>query len=381
MAEIPKIVRERLKAASPGSVHPDADVLTAYSERCLPERERAGVLDHLSRCAQCREIVALALPASEPIQHVPPPKTSWLAWPAFRWGFASAGLAVIALFVVVQHQRSHVPTMALKTAVPAMEAKTEPTVNPAQDKAQSERKAKLAPAQTHGDKRDEMFVSPAKDVPASAANSLDSSKQLVISRNSLAHGPLQSNQLQQQNAFALAKQVPTNEARSPNSPASISGGAAAAAPAPIAVDQLQSPPINPAAQDSNLAWNNQSQSQLQAQRGQAESEVEKAKEPALLGPAPKTAVDSDRLGAQLRATRAVAANAPRWTINSSGGLQRSYDQGVTWQDVSVNQPALATGAAIQLYAATERAKVANAPPSAKPVTAKKDQSSPVFRTV
>jgi hypothetical protein len=266
--------------------------------------------------------------------------------------------------------------MALKTAAPAMEAKTEATVNPAQDKAQSEGKAKLATAQTRSDKRDEMFVSPAKDVPASAANSLDSSKQLVISRNTLAHGPLQSNQLQQQNAFALAKQVPTNEARTSNSPASISGGAAAAAPAPIAVDQ-----INPAAQDSNLAWNSQSQAQLQAQRGQAESEVEKAKEPALLGPAPKTAVDSDRLGAQLRATRAVAANAPRWTINSSGGLQRSYDQGVTWQDVNVNQPALATGAAIQLYAATERAKVANAPPSAKPVTAKKDQSSPVFRTV
>lgn len=374
MSEIPKIVRERLKAASPASVHPDADLLTAYSERALPDRERASVLDHLSRCADCREIVALALPATEPAHVLPRPSRSWLAWPAFRWGFAAAGLAVVALFAFIQYQRHNQPTMAMKTVAPAMEAKTEPTVNPADDQSQYEEKAKAAATQPLSDKRDQMVVSAAKDAPASAATLPDTRKQFVVSRNSLAHGPLQSNQWQQQNAFA--KQALANETRTSNSSPAISGGAPvpapAAAPQTVAV-QAQSSAIETTAQDSNL--NNQSLSQLQPQGGQAESDVEKAK-PAILGPASKTVVDSDGIATQLRATRAVAGNTPRWTINSAGGLQRSYDQGVTWQDVNVNKPALAAGAAVQLYSATERAKVVNAP-----VANKKEQPSPVFRTV
>src|SRR5258708_15821590 len=62
MEQLPNIVRERLKV--PASVgHPDADVLTAFAEQSLAERERAGVLLHLSRCADCRDVLALAVPS------------------------------------------------------------------------------------------------------------------------------------------------------------------------------------------------------------------------------------------------------------------------------------------------------------------------------
>src|ERR1700757_4605453 len=110
MTEIPKIVRERLKAGSASIAHPDADVLTAFSERSLPERERGSVLEHLSACVECREVVALASPANEAV-HAPPKAGSraWRAWPAFRWGFASAGLAAIAVFGFVQYQRHNRP--------------------------------------------------------------------------------------------------------------------------------------------------------------------------------------------------------------------------------------------------------------------------------
>ena len=71
MADVPKIVRERLRVAKPVTAeHPDPDVLTAFAESSLLQRERADVLEHLSRCGECREILVLALPASEPVQVV-----------------------------------------------------------------------------------------------------------------------------------------------------------------------------------------------------------------------------------------------------------------------------------------------------------------------
>ncbi|MFZ3212608.1 MAG: zf-HC2 domain-containing protein, partial [Terriglobales bacterium] len=66
MAEVPRIVRERLRSQMATGEHPDANLLSAFSERRLSEQERAQVLDHLSRCAECREVVALtALPQVE----------------------------------------------------------------------------------------------------------------------------------------------------------------------------------------------------------------------------------------------------------------------------------------------------------------------------
>jgi hypothetical protein len=71
MTEVPKIVYDRLRAAQslpyglPEQTHPDADLLTAFTERSLSATERDGMLHHLAICVDCREIVALALPAAE----------------------------------------------------------------------------------------------------------------------------------------------------------------------------------------------------------------------------------------------------------------------------------------------------------------------------
>src|SRR5271167_2342785 len=60
MAEVSKIVSERLRRQAAAGEHPDANLLSAFSERALTEQEREQVLDHLSRCAECREVVALS---------------------------------------------------------------------------------------------------------------------------------------------------------------------------------------------------------------------------------------------------------------------------------------------------------------------------------
>src|SRR5258706_7358466 len=65
MTEVPKIVYDRLRAAVPERAHPDADLLAAFAEQALSTTERDGVLQHLAHCGDCREVVALALPAAD----------------------------------------------------------------------------------------------------------------------------------------------------------------------------------------------------------------------------------------------------------------------------------------------------------------------------
>lgn len=103
MTQLPKIVTTRL-AALHNSEHPDADLLTAFAEQTLADRERDGVLNHLSGCAQCRQVLALALPegTSESISAALPGRATWLRIPALRWAALAACLAVVAGTVVLQ---------------------------------------------------------------------------------------------------------------------------------------------------------------------------------------------------------------------------------------------------------------------------------------
>jgi len=105
MSEIPKIVRQRLQQADDASVpHPDANVLTAFAESSLLPAERTSVLDHLSNCAECREVLAFALPAMEAGQAVlPVPRRSRLSWPTLRWAFVSAGIVALSVFGFLEY--------------------------------------------------------------------------------------------------------------------------------------------------------------------------------------------------------------------------------------------------------------------------------------
>jgi hypothetical protein len=138
MQSVPKIVRERLKTATPTVNHPDADLLTAFAEHSLPGLERDIVLEHLARCGDCRDVVALALPASEPVQAVVSPSSSpssgWLTWPALRWAFVAAGVIAIASFGILQYRKStHSTMMADRAAAPqasTTEARNQPLPMP-----------------------------------------------------------------------------------------------------------------------------------------------------------------------------------------------------------------------------------------------------------
>src|ERR1700686_2506372 len=109
MPPLPKIVRQRLRGPTSASVpHPDADLLTAFAEKSLQDPERAHVTDHLARCGDCREILALALPVIEDTTTagVRPATVSRTGW-FLRWGVVAAGITLAASVGVGQLRQRH----------------------------------------------------------------------------------------------------------------------------------------------------------------------------------------------------------------------------------------------------------------------------------
>jgi Putative zinc-finger len=131
MTEVPKIVYDRLHAGLPKGAHPEADLLTAFAEQSLSATERDAVLEHMARCGDCREIVALALPVitdvatpiaanstEEVAVSVSPlsapasrkPTFTW-AWPQLRWAALAAGVAVAASVLLLHPGKVNHPNL------------------------------------------------------------------------------------------------------------------------------------------------------------------------------------------------------------------------------------------------------------------------------
>jgi hypothetical protein len=92
-------------------LHPDADQLSAFIEQALPAHERDGVLAHLAVCAECRGVVALALP-EVPVPAFEPRKSSigksWFS----NWMVvlpAATAVAALAAFIFFVHRESPAP--------------------------------------------------------------------------------------------------------------------------------------------------------------------------------------------------------------------------------------------------------------------------------
>jgi len=384
MQNVPKIVQERLRVASPPEVHhPDPDVLTAFSERTLPKLERANVLDHLSRCSECREIVALALPASEILEPVHRKSYgAWLAWPTFRWAFISAALAAFAVLGVLGYQKHSHATLAYQPpSIPMTEARNEsPSAQAARDQLQASKKQ--AAQFVASDRSDVKPAEPKTDRETSPGSpTADLAKQTVAPAFSrtLPHGPRQMNQWQQLNnnlAQAPAPRPPMNfpaAGRQP-APAQDTEAQAAAVSETVQVDgQPQSADDAQSASGGQLMVNSQPLPPQSPQSGSAETEVSRAKS-ALEGAPPKVVSPYDSPQLEARSFKARIANGPNWTI-TSGRLQRSFDQGVTWQDVNVTPTPGATSG--MKVAALSGAKAKDSLKADK----KEQPASPVFRTV
>ena len=134
MQDVPKIVLKRLQETSAAGNHPDADLLTAFAEQSLAEPERARVMDHLARCSDCREVLALSVPAMELVAvaasaraaSTTPARSRWFAWPVLRWGVAAVGIVAIASIGIVQYRQWH----RNDNLVSSLASHSEPTAAP-----------------------------------------------------------------------------------------------------------------------------------------------------------------------------------------------------------------------------------------------------------
>ena len=383
MQNLPKIVRDRMTTAPPVTHHPDADVLTAFAEKSLSALERDSVLEHLGHCRECRDVVALALPEIDTQTVVARPRTAWLSWPVMRWGLAAAGIVVVASVGILRYQQNQQMSLASKQAanleVATSVGPTQPitNANPTHTEMQEEAKDKAFP-KAQGDatgQPETRMIAPKDNVPQ-APNRVYSNRGSVagvvggaISNSGARFGPSPSanwqnnaqlqNDVQSQQKKLAMPQVRTPMPAPQRSPTNDQGASMAS--------NMRSPAPNPeaAAQDAAVATYSQDTLQAKAAPPSAPLDYSRAKEPVLGAenavpqpsePGPETQdLPVERAGSlngrnftQLAALVAM----PRWTISPTGSLQRTLDQGKTWQDVDVraNMVPSASGASLALSA-------------------------------
>ncbi len=122
MEQLPKIVQRRLRVNPKPGVHPDPDLLTAFAEKSLHDRERSQVLQHLTECADCRDVLSLAMPEAEPLPFPEPKTSSWLSWPVLRWGALAACVVVVGAAVTLHYGPQNSAETLIAKKVPAAQA-------------------------------------------------------------------------------------------------------------------------------------------------------------------------------------------------------------------------------------------------------------------
>jgi hypothetical protein len=359
MQPLPKIVSARLQSA-PRSNHPDADVLTAFAEQSLPHSERALVMEHLSRCGGCREMLALALPGMEEAAAPAVVRRPWftlpgLSMPMLRWGAVAAALIVVASIGVIRY-RQDTPknTIALfnpppgatlhtsESALSSSEARTKATLalsgasKPSPTVAPLARGSSMARAATSG--RNETGLHALTSLPMAQGGP-------VLARPFAAPG---ANALK-----SLPKQSAAQEsflAQAPNPPAPVPAQTEAVEVASATVPAQQS---QAESQQSLLSQQSESQSDQLSSDQSVENRavVGKAKAATTAQTVAGLAGSSSAMG-QI----SPVASAPRWMITPAGGLQRSYDQGKTWQDIPIAAASQPAATALQAEAAASSAQ-------------------------
>lgn len=496
MQNLPNIVRDRLKVVTPAS-HPDADTLTAFFERVLPEAERDVVVQHLAQCGECRAVVALALPETTGVQPVLGSAGSrWLAWPTLRWASVAVGIVIISVGVF---EYKHGDIASAPMAYNASPQKR-------QEAAKSTHKVPVVTTPEPAQERESTgaaFVArnEAKSLVPAPENAPPSTSRMKQFHGSgygaSVGGPLSSNQIaqwQQQNtnqnqaaaptpAFAnatpgaaqavastpppalntqLAKNQPTlsgignglavDKAKLPVPPPSPtsglgrqSGQAVAdnlgpqAAPGQISgyvVDpsgavvsnarititpsqaggnatavtnsqgawliaglpsgsyraQAEAPGFKTSVLDLNYDASQPSMFSFTLSPGDVSETVEVSSAQLQLQTEGKQVGQSEMKPAENSSQARVLnmeqlaslspARPPRWSISAAGGLQRSFDQGNTWQDVNVSSgPIVSDRRDLDISAEAQSAKDTKAARAKGKSAGKKEASSPVFRAV
>jgi hypothetical protein len=351
MTEVPKIVHDRLRAAAldqglPATNaaepnHPDPDLLTAFAEQSLSLAERDGVLEHLVLCADCRDTVALALPAENvvaipispesdamqaPAPHpAKPAPRRVFAWPSLRWAALAAGVVVVGSVFLLRPgklNQSNQPSATERIA----STKLPP---PAATSSTNDHGA----VAWNSDEANVITVTPqskkAPDPRFTVRQSLaphQAEHTMLLARNNKSpRQPGGLANLPGSTALALDDSAGTTEVSAASELASSSANPALMANSDAPAIEKAKPAAPGTTQMNELAPSDADQ----------QKETDSALAPALRARARAAAAKLEIAASQKSATdfaqHDVAQNNFAWTINS-GVLRRSQDSGQTWQD-------------------------------------------------
>ena len=294
MAEVPKIVRQRMVANAQPGPHPDPDLLAAFSERSLSDRDRNLVLAHLAQCAECREVVVLSTPLSEAVPQPSATRTLGLGWPALRWGALAACAALVVAAVSLRPPRlARTPQVAYSNAVPVSHS------------------------------------------PAPSAASLEKDRVAMGNETRIVRPKSRQGVVSPRGPAMMAKISPpsTADKSAPPVPEMQLANKATALPAapPVQANEqvevtAEAAPVQTGASEAMLGKAKEAQGNidlsLEKERA-AKSEV---------APAVADAFPARRL-------------TPRWTLSADGTLERSLDAGKTWKTIPVATDATLTAVA------------------------------------
>jgi len=334
MRGLPKIVLERLKGKPISNQlnrqsaienrqfpHPDANLLAAFAERTLTVRERKEVLNHLAQCAECRDLLTLALPreveAAAPARS--PVRWGWSLWPALRWGAVAATVGVVAVVAILRfHQltRRNAVSKELRSAVAANSSKASQQLC-AELSARGSLKVTVAKVGAESPQsppkvaRRMMHMAPPPGKPVSV-HPTDVELKRLKTLTAAAHPP------------APQATVPART-ESVTVTAGLSADMAGRVTAPLNAPQ---PPLTPSSQKRGLT-----------QDASAASMHARPASVATMSAA-VVAKSQQARPATMALRAALQSVAPQpaalWTIAPDGKPQRSDDGGKTWEDVHID---------------------------------------------
>jgi hypothetical protein len=138
-ANLLRAVRLALARTRPLSGHPDANLLAAFAEHSLAGRERAEVCEHLTDCAECRELVVLAYGGEAPEPAAMRRSLAIRRRVLWSYAFTTAGVCIVVSSAVWQYRERRLTPMAPPPGPPAISAPQPPRAAPAKAAARARR--------------------------------------------------------------------------------------------------------------------------------------------------------------------------------------------------------------------------------------------------
>lgn len=375
MEQVPKIVQQRLQGTQKPGLHPDPDLLAAFVEKSLNDRERAAILKHLGDCADCRAVTSLAMPQVELSPSPRALRSSWLSWPLLRWGALAACAVVVGAAVTLHYDRRQTvePNFADSVpATPAGPAESESLNSPNQKLAAKTASPSPFPSdRDFGTAAGKLSRQREKSTAAGMAGGAESSASPVMVLNEpensreVAGSRLASSDAmksadkpaQSAGRLALAVPVPSKPAMTPG----VEPGTNAAmtrmrndgldSVATVSTQPVAAEAAVPRAQSTEQKAKDESSKEWSHEGGPSKEELRsevqnKGGATSNSGAAALSLGDRKQDSLALKKMQnesgqyagispARNQRGPRWTLSAGGMLQRSFDSGKTWQPIPI----------------------------------------------